>query len=247
MTDAQFVDAHVALGLSVQGGLDPLDLDPPNPLTDLWYARIPETYRVADAQDTTTAAGYPLWGFLDALASTLDEPLRLADRIGAGDLTNPGVAPDEWIPWLAQAAGSTAVGITAQRQQLSNMGASPPGSRRYLEVVAQQFLTGTRFAQVTPAEPWGIQIRVRSDELSLVGNTLQGLADAMYASGEVPAGFLLQVVSDQQTWGQIQLAVQDWADGEGKTWARMQSIGLAGSGQVTGGVRWTGSAVGVRP
>lgn len=238
-----FVDAQVGSGLS-DPGVDPITGQPANPVTDAVYSRLPEMYRQADALDRTTTYGWPLYGWLDAIASPLVEPLRIADLIADGMLTDPAAAPDEWIPWMAQALGVGGVGLGEQRFRLTNLVTAPPlGSRHYIEVLVQSFLLGTKSAQVTAVAPWGIRIRVRADEIPGDGTT-DHLAALLYATGLIPAGFALQVITDQETWGQIQVVLPTWAQGEGKSWAKLESIGLAGSGFATGGVSWVGHAAG---
>lgn len=243
-----FLNAHIALGFGDPGGINPITLQEPNPVTDRWYDMIPEMYRIADDDDTSTSLGWPLYGYMDAACSTLVEPTFIANRIAAGQLTDPALADDEWIPWLAQAIGVYGTGVAEQRARLANVvSQSALGSLGYMTVMVQEFLTGTKYAVVTPAPPWGIEIRVRVDELSLVGDTVGGLAAALYATGRVPAGFLLTIVTDQETWAQLAVAMPTWAPGQGQQWKRIDSMGLTGSGFTAGAVRWTGTVVGTAP
>lgn len=246
---AAFADAHLGLGFGDAGGVNPLTLGAQNPVTDRWYDLLPEMYRSVDEADTSTENGWPLYGFMDAMASVLVTPTTIAERIANGHLTDPALADDAWIPWLAQVVGTYGVGVAAQRTELANLAGAPAlGSRKYLEVLTQQYLTGTKSVEVHAGESWAIVVRVRADELTLPGiTTVEGLAAALYATGRVPSGFVLQVITEQETWAQLATAMPTWAPGEGKTWARISSMGLAGAGIAAGGVTWTSTAVGDAP
>jgi hypothetical protein len=226
--------------------LDPITGLTANPVTQRWYDLLPAVFRDADAVETSS--DHPLWAYLDAVCSTLVEPTRIADRIADGQLTDPAVADDEWIPWLSQAVGVYGTGPAEQRKRIANLIHSQAlGSREYLTVLVQEFLTGTRYCVVTPVAPWGIQIRVRVDELGLVGDTTAGLMAALYATGRVPSGYVLSIITDQETWAQIQVAMPTWAQGNAQMWKRVDSMGLTGAGFLGGAVRWSGTAVGDAP
>ena len=247
--DATYADSHLSLGFGDPGGLNPITGGPPNPVTDRWYDMLPETYRAADEQDTSTADGWPLYAYMDAACSVLVTPTGIADRIADGDLTDPSLADDGWVPWLAQAVGVNEITVAAMRTALANIiSAAALGSRDYVRVLTQGFLIDTRDCEVTAVPPWGIRVRVRASEISpSVGGDTTGLTAALYATGKVPAGFALQVTTMQQTWGQVQSALPTWAPGEGKPWSTVESMGLAGAGASVGGVSWAGAAVGDAP
>ena len=238
------VDQHVGYGFGDPGGVSPLTGTAQHPVVDRWYDSLPAVYRDADGEDTSTSAGWPLYGYLDAVASPLRGPSATADRIAAGDLTDPNTADDAWIPWLAQAVGVTGTGVAAQRAALVGLLTSPAlGSREYLAAVTRTFLTGSRDVTVTPLSGWGIQIRVLAADLDLVGD-LAGLTAALYATGQVPTGYQISCTADDVTWAQVDAALPTWAPGEGVTWGRIASMGLPADGFVTGGFGWAGTAVG---
>lgn len=239
-----FTDSRLAPGYGDPGALDPLTMGAPSPVTKMWYDRLPAVMRDADVDDLTTSLGYPLWGYLDAMASVLDEPLRIAADIAAGGLTNPSTAPDEWVPWMSQITGAGGGSLAEQRVRLSNLfTAPPPGSVHYLRTLTQSYLTGTKSAPITLEPPWGIHIHVRAEEAIVAGGTA-GLTALLYATGLVPAGFALSVTTDQARWADIQGAMPTWAAGNGKTWSRVLGLGLTGVGYGAGSVRWTGTGAG---
>ena len=244
MPTPAYADARLALGLGDPGGLSPLTGGVQNAVTDRWYDLIPPVYRDADSNDLTTSHGWPLYGYMDAAASALVTPTVIANRIADGDLTDPSLADDAWIPWLAQTVGVFGTGVAEQRARLANAVNDPPlGSRQYLTVLIQGFLTGTQFCEVTAQEPWGIGVRVRATEVLAIGGT-SALAAAVYATGRVPSGFVLNVITDEETWTQVMAVLPTWSPGEGKTWAKVQSMGLAGTGSAYGGVSWHGVEAG---
>lgn len=246
MADVTFADVHVSMGLGDPGGLSPLTGGPQNPVTDRWYDLLPAMYWDADGQDTSTSAGWPLYGFMDSCASVLVDPTTIASRIADGQLTDPALADDAWIPWLAQAVGVYGSGVAEWRQRLANLTTSAAvGSRDYLTILTQTFLSGTKSCTVTSAEPWGIRITVRADELDLIGGSTDTLTAALYATGRIPSGFLIQCVTASETWAQIAAIMPTWSASTGATWARLGSIGLAGGGAAYGGVQFgTGLATG---
>lgn len=241
MTAALDLDQHVALGFGEPGGINPITRATPNPVTDRWYDFLPEVYRQVDEDN-----GWALYAFMDACCSVLVEPTLIADRIAGGQFTDPALADDAWIPWVAQAVGIIGVGLAQQRARLATIAGDPAvGSRGYLEILTQTFLTDTKYVIVSAAPPWGIEVRIRAEELSLVGGTVDGLRAALYATGRIPAGYVLTVLIDVQTWAQLAVAMQGtWAPGEGKTWKVIDTWGMATAGFASGAVGWAGTETG---
>lgn len=203
----------------VQSTADPGPLPPlPDPLLvgDRLYGSLPEMYRTAD----TTAAGpgqtpLPLYQLLHAIGEQADWPLYYADRMAARELTDPDLADDAWIPWLAQASGisqstsTTAVadmraGIAGKQQ------AAQPGTPAAIIALVRTWLTGSKVCNIVPTSTaWTIAVQVRADEMN--GMTATQLKDRILATGLVPAGFTLNISNALPTWGQIDAAF-------GSTW-----------------------------
>lgn len=187
------------------------------------YSELPDLYRQADLDRQ-------LWHFVKGATVGADDVRAVSGRIAGGALTDPALVPDAWVGWLAQMLGVPAAGTPAQVRQLvaAHDQAPAPGTHAALAALTRSMLTGTQRADVYPSssQPWVIMVRVRSDELGNFGADPALLAAALMATGQVPAGFAVQVTTAQQTWAQMDTATPTWAAAEGQDWGRVDSRGL---------------------
>jgi hypothetical protein len=193
------------------------------------YAGLPDVYRLLDAADRSVAAGRPLWQFVKGATTPADDVRTLMTRIAAGDLTDPGRADDRWVGWAAQILGVPAVGsATDIRAALTAQHAAPaPGTAAALAATVRPMLTGTRTVDVRPGSAaFTIVVRVRTDELGLVGDDPAVLRDRVAATGQVPAGFVVSVTTTRPTWAQVDAATGSWADTDGADWSDVDARGL---------------------
>jgi hypothetical protein len=120
------------------------------------------------------------------------------------------------------------------RAALAAMPNAPaPGSRPALTAAGRSFLIGTQVCDVFPSasKAWTISVRVRADELDLVGGTTAGFEAALRTTGQVPAGYDLYVYSGLPTWGAVATAAAGkWGglDVGRPQWADVDSVGIAG-------------------
>lgn len=81
-------------------------------LTRRWWEDLPELYRAADEERSEGDDGMPLLRFLSLLGDQAGELEQLVDRIlphlvegrWISELTDPGLADEAWLGWLAQLA-----------------------------------------------------------------------------------------------------------------------------------------------
>ena len=223
--------------------ISPTDIGPATPvLLDATFgqrvwASLPQLYRDADRADTRP--GMPLSKFLHGLFSPVDAVEAIRDQILAGQLTDPTLVLDAWVPWLAQMLGVIpAATPTATRALMTARQLAPiPGTRAAIAAVARQFLTGTQIVDVFPnaANRWLINVRIRADEIAgFMGSA--AFTAAMLATGQVPAGFSLNVVVGLPTWGQVDAqAAGHWSgldrlNNGSPRWSDIDSIGVTGLG-----------------
>ncbi|WP_053207958.1 phage tail protein [Jiangella muralis] len=191
------------------------------------YADLPELYRDADAAQGT----YPLLRYLSLLGDIAGDVDTLADRVDAGDLTDPAAADPAWLPWLAQLVGvRLRAGMTVQQQRDAISGGATgwqSGTRAAIAEAAQAALTGTRYVDVRPhagPDPFALLILVRSDEAP---SPMSLVADAVVAAGAKPAGYGLVVQSADIPWSAVDTAFPLWQDIDAQqTWAPIDSTGI---------------------
>jgi len=213
--------------LTDPGALDPTILD------TTWgtrvYRYLPEIHRRMDSQDTSTAAGRPLQKFLQGMGAVPDIVSLYRDDIAAGALTDPNMVPDPWVPWLAQALGVTPSPSISFRDLITAKTRAPVTSTRAaIAALCRPYLTGSQVADVVPSTtPWTLVIRVRADEVA--GVTAPGLRAVLLNSGQIPAGFDVQVTNATIPWSAITGLGPKWADQDAqKTWAQKDSTGVVG-------------------
>jgi hypothetical protein len=233
--DEQPADVTLSGAILVRGSTDTGPLDPTVVDTTFGqrvWASLPQLYLDYDLADTDT--GLPLSKFLHGLYSQVDQVEAVRDQIAAGGLSDPALIPDGWLGWVSQMAGSP-IGTAGQmRSALAAMTTAPaPGSRPALAAAGRTFLTGTKVCDVFPSasKAWTISVRVRADELDLVGGTTAGFEAALRSTGQVPAGYQRYVASGLPTWGDIDAAAAGtWGglDTGRPLWSDVDSIGITG-------------------
>jgi hypothetical protein len=193
--------------------------------TERLYATLPEFMRDSDAADPSVN-GFPLLRYLSLLGDQLGEVEAIADRAEAGDLVNPALADDAWLPWLGQLVGvrlDPASPPQTWRDAIADGSSGwQSGTREAIANAARRTLTGTQFIDVRShngkpsagGDPWTILIVVRADEAP---SPLSKVTDAVMAAGAKPAGFNLAVSSYAPTWATI--------DAIGATWDPIDALG----------------------
>jgi hypothetical protein len=150
-----------------------------NPFAQRVFGRIPESYRVYDAN-----SGYPFLLYIDAVTTELGDILTTVDGIrgkrpvGPADpepwslhpsevdayrdnrtlalstLGDPLAADPAWLPWLVQAVGGRldpAASVAEQRDTIRYATSGwQAGSVASIEYAARGALTGSQFAKVVP-------------------------------------------------------------------------------------------------
>ncbi len=218
----------------VHGNTDPGPLDPA--VVDTTFGQrvwtsLPQMYVDYDKADTRT--GLPLSKFLHGLFAQVDDVEAVRDQILAGQLTDPTQVPDKWVSWLAQIVGAPITTIANTRSVLQSQQTGPAvGTRQYLRALGKSFLTGTKVCDVfpNPVNRWELAIRVRTDQLGLVTDAA-GFKAAMIATGQVPAGFLLRIVTGLPLWSDIDgFGDGTWGglDRPNPRWSDIDSIGVSG-------------------
>lgn len=207
----------------VQSQADPGPLPPFEEDTSIgrfWYDQLPDLYR----RDDTSGV---LAGLLTGWAAPTDTVRLLGQRIADGDLTSPARADATWVHWLAQAVGvPVQPTFEATRELLLARGKTPSvGTPGALASLAATWLTGTKQVDVSAGAEWTITVRVLESEVAAVGGTA-ALDARIRATGQVPAGFILNVVTGQQTWGELDAAATSWgAVPETMPWGQVDELG----------------------
>lgn len=150
-----------------------------NPFAGRIFDRLPQAYRVADAN-----GGYPLRLYLDAVTTRLGDIQVVIDRITGqrpvgpvspepwslhpeaiadyranrvlriSELGDPLTADAAWLPWLVQLVGGTldpAASVTEQRDTIRYATSGwKAGTRRSIENAARSALIGSQYAKVLP-------------------------------------------------------------------------------------------------
>lgn len=164
----------------------------------------------------------------EAVAGMLNGPMDMLDRAQAGTLTDPAATPDTWIRWLATCLGVPQASTVAETRRLAvnRASVSTAGSAAAIADLVRSYLTGSRSAVALPTagQPWMITIGVRADEAP--EGDLPGLGARIVATGQVPAGFTIQVTALDSTWTDYEQTYAIWSDLDGVTWARRDSAGV---------------------
>lgn len=210
------------------------------PATERMYARLPEFYRDADAEQTWD---YPFKRFISAGTQGLDDAETLITRLdpatntGTSDLADPLTADLAWLPWLAQLVGvriepsfSEAERRDAVRFASSGFRA---GTKEALVNAAKTALTGTKTAtihdhtsetsEIGAATVWDVLIVTRGDETPDVDL----VRDTVIARNAKPAGVMLHFRTYQTDWDTLEALHPTWDDWETTgTWTRIEESGL---------------------
>lgn len=141
-----------------------------------------------------------------AIAEVLAEPQELVDQVARDTDTHlawqaaldPDVTPDEFLPWLAQFAGTQLLpSDTAeqQRERIKSAAGFHRGTPRAIREEVQLTLTGTKFVnllQRVGGDMWAITVVTRTTE------TPDPAATERAARAQKPAGMLMTfVVTDE--------------------------------------------------
>lgn len=215
----------------------------PGPSLDRVYDSLPEHYRVADED----AGDYPLYRWLAGLLAVSGRVETLIDDVdfvpvadggAVGDtstLSDPAVAPLEWLPWMAQLVGVPLrpdLSATEKRDAVQFASAGwRAGTKAAVADAARSELTGTRYARVydhSVSEPgdggeWDVLIVTRASETPNVPAVLA----AVTRRAAKPAGVVLRHRAYEASWDTVSTTYPTWTALESAgSWDRIQEAGL---------------------
>ena len=151
------------------------------------------------------------------------------------DLVDGRTADDAWLPWLAQLFGVDIRYIRGEQELRdaieSGSSGFRSGSKQAIEDAVRSELTGTRSVAVFPHStpsgigtggPWDVLIVTRASETP----GFAAVVEAVTRKGAKPAGVRLWHHVFQTEWDDIESTLPTWDDWQGKTWTRIEEIGL---------------------
>jgi hypothetical protein len=159
--------------------------------------------RLTPLADGDEAAGYPLYGLVEALTlpqDPLEEIVREDDTHPAWTrAVDPNEAPLWVLPWLAQLVGVEWQGPSSEALRTKTL--ERPRYRRgtpsAIRSAAQTTLTGTRtvFIGARPyGSPWRLSVGTLGSETPNAALTTRAILD------EKPAGVILETLVDLAVW-----------------------------------------------
>lgn len=180
------------------------------------YQQLPDMYRSADVTAGTAPNDYPLlrWlaclvdqgGDLEALVDSFQDPTASA-------LTDPMLADEAWLPWLASATGTKlSPGMSAADQRTaiaSSAGGFYAGTKASMIAVARGQLTGGKSVELVDhvdGDMWQMQIITRPSETPQPSKVVSAIVDA----GCKPAGVNLIQLYYEASWDTIEAAYPNW-------------------------------------
>lgn len=219
-----------------------------HPTTLAVYGRLPEFYRLADAE-----LDWPLLRFLSLLGDQLGELADLLERIDyvgpdeggepgdSSDLVDPSRADDAWLGWLAQLVGvKLAPRLTPTERRDAVLYASAgwrAGTKTGVGDAAKSVLTGDRYARIYPQQvPAGDGLTLADGgqwDLTVVTRTSETpspelVLDTVVAKGAKPAGVVLHHLPYSASWAQIE-ALGSWAAVEARgSWRALEETAIGG-------------------
>jgi hypothetical protein len=215
----------------------------PGAVLDRLWSRLPEHYRLADAEQgsAATLTNHPMYRWLAGVCAQLGQVEALINRFdsdqgdGRSDLTDPAGADVAWLPWLAQFVGvQLAPGLSEMEKRDAVRYASAgwrAGTKSAIADAAKTELTGTRFARVydhTVNQPgdggvWDVLIVTRTTETPDVPAVLA----AVLRRGAKPAGVVLRHRAYEASWDTVTATYPTWTALQAAgSWDRIQEAGL---------------------
>lgn len=199
--------------------------------TERLYLRLPEFFRVADADH-----GWPLKTYISLVGDVAGEAEELVDDwLDNGTLADPVTAEAEWLPWLAQHVGvalSASLTEAEQRDAIQYASAGwQAGTKLAVANAAKTALTGAKYALVVDhctsvvagvpvaGTVWDVCVVTKPTETPDAPAVLA----AIVAKGAKPAGVVLHHSLYEATWDQIEAANPTWAHWDGQTWDQLES------------------------
>jgi hypothetical protein len=223
------------------------------------WERLPRIYRILDAQQAWAFKAYlagvtSFAGELDVMVERLrggrpvgpelPEPWDLdpddlarwrdAHDTRTSELTDPVLADEAWLPWLAQLVGAylDPAASIAERRDTIRFATSGyrGGTRAALADAARSALTGSRYVLVQPATRgdgtagtlWDITLRTRTSETPSPAEVLA----TVLRKGAKPAGAVLWHASFGTSWDRIESLFPTWTDWEARSWDVIEEAGI---------------------
>lgn len=223
------------------------------------YNRLPQIYRVMDARNDYALLRYvgaacDFGGEVDdmiesvrgsrAVGPDAPEPWDLDDdelarwRDARTDrlslLADPALAPPEWLPYIAQLAGTRLhpqAGTQERRDTIADASSGyRAGCRDALADAARSALTGSRYVLIQPftrgdgsaGTMWDVTIRTRVSETP----DPQAIIDTIARKGAKPAGVKLWYATFGTSWDKIEALFPTWSDWEAHTWDTIEEAGV---------------------
>ncbi len=199
------------------------------------YSRLPLAYAKADA---TAEGDWPLLRFLSLVGDQLGEVEVLFDRINfldpasggavgdTSDLTDPLVADEAWLPWLAQLVGAhlgDTGTITAKRDAVLFAPTGwLAGTKTALADAVRSVLTGSKYVGLfthVAGDPWKVEIRTRAAE----SPGPAAVAAAIAAKRAKPAGVELTFTDYSATWDMLEASYPTSDAWDAKTWDQLEN------------------------
>jgi hypothetical protein len=215
--------------------------------TERLFARLPDTVRNSDEEQSVPDGGYPLkrWiaGIGDVCGSIEDTYNRMMWKLeGEGgapgddsDLANPATADSAWLPWISMIRGLTnkrAMDESKRRELLASDTNYKRGTKQSIINAVTPSLTGDRFcevydhtsdfAQIGAATVWDLLIVTKAVQTPGGVDPVQLVIDADCK----PAGVTVRSAFVTSNWDAIEAVTTTWNIWDGYDWTGIETIGV---------------------